>query len=164
MMIGSARLIDNLYYFDDNRFENKQAQGFIGSVRSILVHDQIMLWHNRLRHPSLFYLKHLFPDLFKGLDCTSFDCETCFLAKSHCNSYKIKLYCASKPFYLIHSDVWGPSKITTLTGKKWFVMFIDDHTCLCWLYLMNSKSAVAKLFQDFYSMVENQFQTKINIL
>ena len=120
--------------------------------------------HNRLGHPSFFYLEHLFPDLFKGLDCTSFDCETCFLAKSHCNSYKIKLYCASKPFYLIHSDVWGPSKITTLTGKKWFVMFIDDHTCLCWLYLMNSKSAVAKLFQDFYSMVENQFQTKINIL
>ncbi|RVX07774.1 Retrovirus-related Pol polyprotein from transposon RE2 [Vitis vinifera] len=51
MMIGSARLIDNLYYFDDNRFENKQAQGFIGSVRSILVHDQIMLLHNGLGHP-----------------------------------------------------------------------------------------------------------------
>ena len=29
---------------------------------------------------------------------------------------------------------------------------------------MNSKSEVAKLFQDFYSMVENQFQTKISIL
>ena len=29
MMIGSARLIDNLYYFDDNRFENKQAQGLL---------------------------------------------------------------------------------------------------------------------------------------
>ena len=25
MMIGSARLIDNLYYFDDNWFENKQV-------------------------------------------------------------------------------------------------------------------------------------------
>ena len=72
-----------------------------------------------------------------------------FLAKSHRNSYKIKLYCVSKPFYLIHTDVWGPSRITTLTGKKWFVTFIDDK--------------VAKLFQDFYSMVENQFQTKINI-
>ena len=48
MMIGSARLINNLYYFDDNRFENKQAEGFIGSVHSILVHDQIMLWHNRM--------------------------------------------------------------------------------------------------------------------
>ena len=29
---------------------------------------------------------------------------------------------------------------------------------------MNSKFEVAKLFQDFYSMVENQFQTKISIL
>ena len=65
---------------------------------------------------------------------------------------------------MIHSDVWGPSRITTLTGKKWFVTFINDHTCLCWLYLMNSKSEVPKLFQDFYSMVENQFQTKISIL
>ena len=72
-MIGSARLIDDLYYFDDNRFENKQAQGFIGSDHSIFVHEQIMLWHNRLGHPSFFYLKHLFLGLFKGLDCTSFD-------------------------------------------------------------------------------------------
>ena len=111
-MIGSARLIDNLYYLDDKRFENKQAQVFISSVCSIPLHDQIMLWHNRLRHPSFFYLKHLFPCLF-GLDCTSFDCETCFLAKSHRNSYKIKPYCASKPFYLIHSDVCGPFRNTT---------------------------------------------------
>ena len=29
---------------------------------------------------------------------------------------------------------------------------------------MNSKSEVAKLFQHFYFMVENQFQTKISIL
>ena len=56
-MIGSARLIDHLYYFDDNRFENKQAQGFIGSVRSIPIHDQIILWHNRLGHPHFFLFK-----------------------------------------------------------------------------------------------------------
>ena len=104
-MIGNARLIDNLYYFDDNWFKNKQAQGFIVSVHSIPMHDQIMLWHNRMDILVFFYLKHLFSGLFKGLDCTSFDCEACFLAKIHCNSYKIKPYCASKPFYLIQSDV-----------------------------------------------------------
>ena len=43
MMIGNARLIDNLYYFDDNWFKNKQAQGFIVCVRSIPMHDQMML-------------------------------------------------------------------------------------------------------------------------
>ena len=67
-------------------------------------------------------------------------------------------------FYQIHSDVWGPSKIATLIGKKRFVTFIDDHTRLCWLYLMNSKNEVAKLFKVFYSLVENQFQAKISIL
>ena len=35
-MIGSARMIDNLYYFDDNSFNNKKPQGF-SSISSISV-------------------------------------------------------------------------------------------------------------------------------
>lgn len=30
--------------------------------------------------------------------------------------------------------------------KKWFVSFIDDHTRLCWIYLMNEESEVAIFF------------------
>lgn len=56
---------------------------------------------------------------------------------------------------------WGPSRITTKTGKKWFVTFIDDYTQLCWVYLMNDKSEVKNVFQVFFKMVENQFQSKI---
>ena len=37
-------------------------------------------------------------------------------------------------FYLFYSNVWGPSKVTTISGKKWFVTFIDDHTRLCWVF------------------------------
>ena len=29
---------------------------------------------------------------------------------------------------MIHSDIWGPSRIQSLTGEKWFITFIDDHT------------------------------------
>ena len=164
MMIGSVRMIEDLYYFDDNHARNKQAKSFIGNVCSSPVLEQIILWHNRLGHPSFSYLKYLFPYLFKGVVCDSLFCETCFLAKSHRSVYKSRPYLASKPFYLIHSDVWGPSKIATLTGEKWFVTFIDDHTCLCWLYLMNSKTEVARLFKVFYSLVENHFQAKTSIL
>ena len=42
--------------------------------------------------------------------------------------------------------------------------FIDDHTRLCWVYLMREKSEVERIFKEFYRMIENQFQTKINIL
>ena len=107
-MIGSASLQEGLYYFDDYLSRNKQAQGLSSSISSNSARDQIMLWHLRLGHPSFPYLKYLFPDLFKNVDCTTFQCESCFLSKSHRVSYKALTYRASKPFYLIHSDVWGP--------------------------------------------------------
>lgn len=91
-------------------------------------------------------------------------CDICCFFKSTQNPCVSKPYCALKPFYLIHSDIWGPSNIHTLSGKRWFVTFIDVHTCLCWLYLMNTKTGVEKLFKEFYNMVENQLQTKISIL
>ncbi|KAA0045080.1 reverse transcriptase [Cucumis melo var. makuwa] len=44
-------------------------------------------------------------------------------------------------FMLWHfRDVWGPSKVTTSSGKRWFVTFIDDHTRLTWVYLITDKS------------------------
>ena len=82
-----------------------------------------------------------------------------FWAKSQRKTYIPKPYHASKPFYLFHSDVWGPSKVTTILGKKWFVTFIDDRTRLCWVYLMREKSEVERIFKEFYRMIENQFQT-----
>ena len=123
-----------------------------------------MLWHHRLGHPSFPYLKKLFPSLFKGLNCSELYCESCILSKSHRTIYPSRLSQASKPFYLIHNDIWGPSRINTNSGKKWFVTFINDHTRLCWVYLIKEKSEVESLFKIFYSMIENLFQTKIGIL
>ena len=162
-IIGSARMINGLYYFEDNFLSNKIVQG-LSSISSLSVHDQIMVWHCRLGHPSFPYLKHLFPVLFKVIDPSSFQCESCLMAKSQRKSYIPKPYHASRLFYLFHSDVWGPSKVTTISGKKWFVTFIDDHTRLCWVYLMREKSDVEHIFKEFYRMIETQFQTKINIL
>ena len=65
-MTGSARMQDGLYYFNEKISKNKQVQSFVGSVSSLFACDKIMLWHFRLGHPSFFYLKHLFPGLFRG--------------------------------------------------------------------------------------------------
>lgn len=65
---------------------------------------------------------------------------------------------------LIHSDVWGPSKVTTLGGSRWFVTFIDDCTRMTWLCLMKSKTEVNSIFQKFHKMVETQYNAKIQIL
>ena len=133
-MIDNVRLIHSLYYFDDNSFNNKQVQGLSDSFSSIYVRDRIIFWYLWLGHPSFLYFKHLFPTLYKNADCSSFHFKRCYLSKSHHVSYLSNSYHASKPFYLIHIDVWDLSRIITNSDKRLFVTFIDDHTRLCCLF------------------------------
>ena len=65
---------------------------------------------------------------------------------------------------IIYSDVWGPSKVTTLGGSRWFVTFIDDCTRMTWLYLMKSKSEVNLLFQKFHKMACSQYNAQVQVL
>ena len=124
----------------------------------------IMLWHFRLGHPSFRYLKHLFPKLFVNKDPSMLHCEICEFAKHHRTSFPVQSsYNPSKPFSIIHNYVWGPNKIRTLSNKKWFITFIDDHTRLCWVYLLKEKSEAEKVVKIFFKMVQNQFQTNIQV-
>ncbi|CAN1845085.1 Retrovirus-related Pol polyprotein from transposon TNT 1-94, partial [Linum perenne] len=55
-------------------------------------------------------------------------------------------------------------KIKNINGARWFVTFIDDHSRHTWTYLMKEKSETKTIFQHFYTMVETQFHTKIQVL
>ena len=78
--------------------------------------------------------------------------------------YPIQPYKPSDPFTLIHSGIWGPSRVNNVSGARWFITFIDDHTHICWVFLPKDKSETVTIFQKFYQMVITQFQTKIQIL
>ena len=65
---------------------------------------------------------------------------------------------------VIHYDVWGPSKVPTLRGSRWFVTFIDDCTRMTWLCLMKTKDEVNLLFQNFHKMIETQYNAKVRVL
>ena len=112
-----------------------------------------MLWHYRL-----------LPQLFRNKNQSLFQCEFCEMAKHHRLSFPSQKYLASKPFTMIHSDVRGPFRISTMFGKRWFVTFINDHTRLSWVFLLKDKFEVQKnVFEIFYVMVETLFNEKIKI-
>ena len=112
-----------------------------------------MLWHFRLGHPNFHYLKYLIPSLFKNKDQSLFQCEICELSKNHCASFPLQPYKPIKQFSIIHNDVWGPSRVNTIIGKRWFVTFIDDHTRICWVHMLKEKSEVKQDFKDFHKMI-----------
>ena len=93
-----------------------------------------------------------------------YNCEVCQISKHVRHSYSPLPYKPSHPFYLIHSDVWGPSRVKNISGARWFVTFIDDHTRVTWVFLMKDKSEVGPIFQRFHQMIQNQFAKKIQVL
>ncbi|RVW59644.1 Retrovirus-related Pol polyprotein from transposon RE1 [Vitis vinifera] len=54
--------------------------------------------------------------------------------------------------------------INNITGSRWFVTFVDDHTRVTWVFLMKKKSEVREIFENFNNMVQTQFQAKIQVL
>ena len=44
---------------------------------------------------------------------------------------------------------------------QWFITFIDDHSRVCWVYLLKDKSNVEQTFKIFHPMIKNQFNTSI---
>lgn len=123
-----------------------------------------MLWNHRMGHPNFLYLEKLFPKLFINKSAKDFKCEICQLGKHTRSVYPSIPYHLSKPFVLIHSDIWGASTVSNISGARWFVTFIDDHSRLTWVFLMKNKSDVERIFQAFNNMIQTQFNIKIQVL
>lgn len=99
--------------------------------------DTIWLYHLRLGHPSFRVLRFMLPHLFQGLDISEFHCDICELTKRTRVSFPISNKRRSRPFNLIHNDIWGPSTLRNIFGACWFVSLIDDCTRVTWLSSLN---------------------------
>ena len=148
-IIGRGTKRGGLYYMEDLSVGRAHHTQHTLGVKE----NELWLWHRRLGHPSFTYMKHLFPDLFSQLEKFDFQFETWILAKSHRVSFPLHLNKKDTPFALIHSDVLGPSPITTVNSFKWFVLFVDDCTRMTWLYLLKHKDELLGIFKSFHAMV-----------
>ena len=71
---------------------------------------------------------------------------------------------ASAPIELVHSDVWGPSPVLSLTGFKYFVTFVDDFSRVTWIYLMKSRYKLFSHFSSFCAEIQTQFHVSMQTL
>ncbi|GKG08879.1 ribonuclease H-like domain-containing protein, partial [Tanacetum coccineum] len=40
---------------------------------------------------------------------------------------------------LVHLDLWGPYKVASKEGFKYFLTIVDDYTRIVWVYMLKSK-------------------------
>ncbi|KAL5850211.1 hypothetical protein ACOSQ4_008224 [Xanthoceras sorbifolium] len=146
-MIGNADLHSGLYLL---KVESDSSKQFYSASKVCIPSssvkfpssnkdNDVFLWHYRLGHSNFVYLEKLLPSLFINKNPQLFECEVCRLSKQSCQIYPTQGYKQSRPFSLIHSDVWGPSRVPNVTGAR------------------------CQIFQNFVKMIQNQFETKIQI-
>jgi len=148
---------DGLYYLD----EGSDEVAFATCMSPI---QELLLHHQRLGHPSFATLSRIYPSLFKTCPSESLVCDACELAKHTRGTYPSRGLRSEKPFEVIHSDVWGPCEVNSISGHRWFVTFIDCFSRYTWLYLLKHKSDVFSVFKDLNALIENQFGSTIKIL
>jgi hypothetical protein len=93
-----------------------------------------MLLHCRLGHVSFENLSKLYPYMFKKVDKSRLVCDACELGNHMRSTYASIGLRSCEPLILIHSDVWGPCSVTSVSGVGWFVTFIDCYIRMTWIY------------------------------
>lgn len=163
-MIGCAELQDGLYRLPaitPNSHLGHPTPAINSFCSKLNKDSELMLLYYQLGHPNFLYLKQLFPSLFHHKNTRDYFCDICQFSKHTRVSYSPRPYKPSSPFTTIHSDIWGPSKVNHLGGHRWFLLLVDEHTRLCWVYLMKSKSKTIPIIKQFHTLIKNQFQTSI---
>lgn len=62
---------------------------------------------------------------------------------------------------LVHIDICEPMHVQSLSGLKYFAMFIDDKTRYCEIAFLKNESDIFKKFVEFKARVEKQTGKKI---
>jgi len=64
----------------------------------------------------------------------------------------------------VNSDVWGPTKKSSLGRSMYYVTFSDDFSRKVWVYFLKQKFEVFDKFKLWKAKVENQTSRKIKYL
>jgi hypothetical protein len=67
----------------------------------------------------------------------------------------------SKPFELLHMDLFGPTTYTSIGGNKCGFTIMDYFIRYTWVFFLVEKSDVFATFKTFIKRIHNEFDTTI---
>ncbi|GJY55513.1 ribonuclease H-like domain-containing protein [Tanacetum coccineum] len=119
-------------------------------------------WHQRLGHPGSEVLRRVLSN--NSISCNKEKspvlCHACQLGKHVKLPFVSSSTFVSSCFDIIHSDLWT-SPIPSLSGFKYYVVFLDHYSQYVWVYPLVRKSDVLSKFMLFRNFVHTQFKCEI---
>ncbi|GJY21284.1 putative ribonuclease H-like domain-containing protein [Tanacetum coccineum] len=132
--------------------------------------DESMLWHRRLGHINFKNINKLVKDnLVRVYPTKCFEndqtCVACLKGKQHRASCKSKvLNPITKPLFMLHMDLFGPTFVSSLMHKKYCLVVIDDYSRFTWVFFLTTKDETSEILKKFLKEIENLVDKKVKII
>ncbi|KAH9679839.1 hypothetical protein KPL71_026297 [Citrus sinensis] len=91
-------------------------------------------------------------------------CEKCVFGKATRQKFNPGKQETKNTLDYIHSDLWGPSQVSSHGGAGYFITFIDDFSRKVWVYVLKHKSEAFEKFKDWLTLIENQTERRVKRL
>ncbi|GJU70747.1 putative ribonuclease H-like domain-containing protein [Tanacetum coccineum] len=124
----------------------------------------------RLGHINFKNINKLVKDnLVRGLPTKRFEndqiCVACLKGKQHRASCKSKvLNPITKPLFMLHMDLFGPTFVSSLMHKKYCLVVTDDYSRFTWVFFLATKDETSEILKNFIKEIENLVDKKVKII
>ena len=129
--------------------------------------QQTSLWHRRLSHLNFRYIDQLVKNkLVHGLRSLKFEreslCAWCEKGKMKKASHRPKPEQGSKRLLsLLYMDLCGPMRVSSLGGKKYVLLIVDDFSRYTWVKFLKSKDQTASEIISFSRTIQVSLQLSV---
>ncbi|GJV50143.1 putative ribonuclease H-like domain-containing protein [Tanacetum coccineum] len=158
---------NNMYSFDMKNIVPKETLTYLVAKAAS---DESMLCHRRLGHINFKNINKLVKDnLIRGLPTKRFEndqtCVACLKGKQHRASCKSKvLNPITKPLFMLHMDLFGPTFVSSLIHKKYCLVVTDDYSRFTWVIFLTTKDKTSEILNNFIKEIENLVDKKVKII
>lgn len=126
------------------------------------------LWHRRLGHLNEHDLKEMAKGGVIGMEIPEkaklSACKICLQGKLTQTPFPKKSERKTEVLDIVHTDICGPMRVTSIGGSHYFITFIDDATRWCEVKFLKHKSEALEAFKNFKNKVEKQTGKKVKCL
>ncbi|GJW68759.1 ribonuclease H-like domain-containing protein [Tanacetum coccineum] len=136
-ILGTGSESGGLYLFDMPP-KSSTSVGESNMIMSFNVSK--ILWYNRLGHPTDQVLATLHNYLKISKSSSVLVCEVCHRAKQTREPFPLSDHKSKNLGDLVHLHLWGPYRVTSREGYKYFLTIIDDFSRAIWVYLVKTKN------------------------
>jgi transposase InsO family protein len=127
------------------------------------------LWHRMLAHVGMRNLHKLQKEgHILGLMNLAFEkdrpCGACQAGKQVGTPHRAKnIMTTTRPFVMLHMDLFGPIAYISIGGNKYALVIIDDYSRFTWMFFLQDKGETQAVLKKLLKRAQNEFDANVKM-